>query len=152
MSWKSVEDKKKKLEKAREKVLLQERAIKELETRKRAKNFSEIGRIAFKADIDQLDKDVLLGAFLEISDKLTLNNFLEGWKEKAKTFIDSSSQKDQIGYSVVFSTEIDIEVKQIMKNFGFTWNRIRKEFSGYSNLKTLESELNKYSATITEIV
>lgn len=148
----AVEIKKVKLEEAKQKIILQEKLIKEIERKKRARNFSEVGRIAFKADIDEIDKDAMFGAFLEISEKLKSGNSLENWKEKAKLFLESNDQKKQVGYSVIFSKDLSVEVKQIMKNLGFKWNRIRKEFYGYSDLKTLQFELKNSDAKITEIL
>ena len=147
----AVEIKKVKLEEAKQKIILQERLIKEIEKKKRAKNFSEVGRIAFKADIDEIDKNVMFGAFLEISEKIKNGNSLEDWKEKAKSFIEANEQKQQVGFSVIFSKEPNVEERQIMKNLGFKWNRIRKEFYGYSDLKTLQFELKNSDAKITEI-
>lgn len=146
----TIEIKKMKIEEAKQKIILKEKLLKESEKKKRIKKFSEVGRIAFKADIDQIDKNMLLGAFLEISERVKKGEGLENWKKKAQEFFEVNDEK-QSAFSITFTDSPNNDIKQIFKGLGFKWNRIRKEFYGYCDLKTLEEKLINTSASINRL-
>lgn len=67
--------------------MLKEKLIKEKERQVRARRLVEIGKLAGKAEIDRLDEEVILRAFLEIAENLKeKKNNLEKWKKKQKSF------------------------------------------------------------------
>ncbi len=148
---KNLDKQREKLENEKQKILIKEKLFREKEKKKRVKQFYEIGGIAFKANIDRMDKETMLGAFLEISERLQKNSDQESWKIKANQFLQTEPLKDKIAFSVVFSSEPQREIKETLKENGFKWNRIRKEYLGYGSRNDLEKILSGLEAKICEI-
>lgn len=142
------EEKKKKIDESIEKNLLKKKLLLAKEKKKRAVKFSDIGRIAFKANIDLLDEHVLLGAFLEIANNSNETNF-EKWKSLAQQFLNSKNS-NQI-FCIKFLEEAGIEIKQKLKENKFSWNRIRKEYYGKGDKIEIEKMLQGCKFTLEEI-
>lgn len=117
--------------------LLKERG-KERQKKQRVKQSIEIGKLACKANIDAIDKDVLLGAFLEISERAQKSDHVEKWKADAVSFIQSSSSTQEAPLSLSFQTQISKDIQNHLKNLGFRWNKFRKEYYGYGKKSELE--------------
>jgi len=130
-----IEDKKRKLQ-------IQEKLLKEKEKQKRARRFSLIGKIASKADIDHLDDETLLGAFLEISSHLPSKEKQDDWKNKGKSFVSNGKETDGTPLSISFSNDPKPETKKILKDLGFRWNSFRKEFYGYGRKDQIRQALS----------
>ncbi len=135
---KNIDAVKLKIEQEKEKIRLKEKLFKEKEKQKRSKRFSEIGRIASKVDIDLLDDDVLLGAFIEISEKIKDNQISNQWKEKASTFLKTQDETIGTPLSISFSIDPNKDVKNKLKDLGFRWNSFRKEFFGHGDKISIE--------------
>jgi hypothetical protein len=133
-----LEERKKRIDDQIEKNLLRKKMLVAQEKRKRASKFSDIGKIAYNANIDQLQDDELLGAFLEIAKNISNAKLVE-WKEQANEFKNHRSKlMDQV-FCISFLEEPTIEVKKQLKENKFTWNRFRKEYYGKGN----QSEINE---------
>src|SRR5437016_4547185 len=67
------------------------------EKRKRfqAKRFEEIGRLAIEANIDEMEHDLILGAFLSISEKKNDESSRLKWKNTAEKFLSTSTKEQQ---------------------------------------------------------
>lgn len=136
-----IEEKIKKIEAEKEKIRLKEKLIKEHEKRQRSKNFVEIGRIAGKAGIDSLDKEILLGAFIEIAQNYQDEKYKTAWKEKAINFLKGQNVSKETPLSICFSSAPSKEIKDKLKSLGFRWNSFRKEFLGYADESALQEIL-----------
>lgn len=137
----SLELEKEKLEKKKKQLLLKEKLIKEKERQVRARRLIEIGKLAGKAEIDRLDEEVILGAFLEIAENLKEKNNLEKWKKKAKAFLENTEESTQEPLIISFSSNPIPEIKSLLRELNFKWNNFRKEFYGYGDRKSLERAL-----------
>ena len=74
--------------------LTKERArLKANEKRLRLDRFKEVGKLAEMAGILEVEKEVLLGGFLRLSEILKQDDNMERFKEKGKTFFNS--KKDE---------------------------------------------------------
>ncbi|CUI18067.1 Putative conjugative transfer protein TraD (plasmid) [Candidatus Protochlamydia naegleriophila] len=142
------EEKKKRIDERIEKNLLKKKLLLAKEKKRRAIKFSDIGRIAFKANIDFLDEDILLGAFLEIAMNSNESNFSK-WKTLASEF-SSSKSSNQI-YSINFLEEPESSIKQKLKENKFSWNRFRKEYYGKGDKIGIEKMLQGCKFTLEEI-
>jgi len=100
-----LEEEKKKLEIKKKKLKIAEQIIKERERRSEIHRYSEIGRLAQKVKIDRMDRSILLGAFLEISEKSLDANVLEIWKKKAMEFQQKEEESDQEPLVISFQSE-----------------------------------------------
>ena len=134
------EEEKKKVEKKKEKLILQERLLKARQKKMQAKRFAKIGELAKKANIAELEDEVLLGAFLEILKKRDSEENLMGWREAALKF--SRAKKNSRNALIVsFRTAPGKEVADSLKNLKFTFNKFRNEYYGYASKKELEEAL-----------
>jgi hypothetical protein len=142
---------KKKQDLAKMEKLIKEKE-KQKDEKKKIKLSIEIGNLARKANIDKLDKQILLGAFIEISKKIQNNESVEIWKKNAEIFHKITNADEKVSLVISFKTEINDDVKKQLKNLRFNWNKFRKEYYGYANKLELESMLNGLEYTIEEIV
>ncbi|WP_068468679.1 conjugal transfer protein TraD [Candidatus Protochlamydia phocaeensis] len=145
-----LEEKKKKVDEQIEKNLLKKKLLLAQEKKKRAAKFKDIGMLAYKANIDQLDEQALLGAFLEIS-KHTNDGKLKQWKDLAEEFSKTQSKHFDQVYSICFLEDPGIEIKQKLKENKFSWNRFRKEYYGKGQKSEIEALLKNSKYKIEEI-
>lgn len=143
-----IEAEKQKLDEKKKKIVLQERILKEKEKKQRALRFEEIGRIAVKANIDILDEHTILGAFLEISDKIKENNSIDTWKVRAEKFLQVIAKADDSPISISFESDPSAETKSKLKDAGFKWNRFRKEYYGFGNRSEVQKLFQEAGCTI----
>ena len=148
---KTLEKQRVKLEEEKRRLILKEKLIKEAEKKKRIRGFSLIGKLAYKANIDLLDQETLLGAFLELSERVKDASDIEKWRSRAAQFLNVEASKNSKALSVIFLTEPTEEHKNFMRQLGFKWNRIRKEYLGHSSKDILEKMLVGISIKISEV-
>jgi hypothetical protein len=127
---KKIIDKRQQIDIEKEKIRKKEKELKEREKKIRAKKFIDIGRLAFSIAIDTLEQDAMLGAFLEISEKINDKN-ISAWKKKAKEYNENRKTLDSTPLSVCFKSPPNKEIKDQFKDLGFRWNSFRKEFFGH---------------------
>lgn len=136
-----IDQEKLKIEIQKKKLLVKEKIIKEREKQKLTKRFTEVGRIANQANIHDLDKEILLGAFVEISTRYQDKDALSKWKVLAKEHQKKFDNRESTPLTISFKNQPSQEIKAKLKNFKFKWNRFRNEFQGYGNKSALEEEL-----------
>ena len=146
-----LEEKKKKLEEQIEKNLLRKKLLLAKEKKKRASKFNEIGRLAYRANIDQMDENALLGAFLEIAQSIN-NDKLKLWQSNAEKFSKAQSNQEEQVFSISFLEEPNPEIKKKLKESKFSWNRFRKEFYGKGNRNDIINLLKDSKFKIEEII
>jgi hypothetical protein len=146
----SLEKKKLKLDEEKQKLLLREKILKEQEKKKRAKQFIEVGRLAYKANIDQLDPHILLGAFLEIAQNKNERQ-IEKWKQNSESFINEQGETNSVPLTIKFKTEPDQSIINQLSELKFKWNRFLKIYYGKGNRKNIESLLNNCNYQMEEV-
>lgn len=137
-----IEEKKKKLAEKKQSIQIKEKLLNEKEKQRRAKQFAEIGKIAYQANIDKIEKETLLGAFLEISKKNHDKETIAHWKKSACEFLKKQESDETTPMTIIFTTDPSKEVKEKLKEIKFKWNSFRREFYGYGNKKSVESLLS----------
>jgi hypothetical protein len=130
-----LSEKKQQILQAQKLLIRQER---EKEKRIRIKKSIEIGKLACKANIDLIDSQALLGAFLELAHRASEAKNIEKWQQAAKDFLHKS-QFEQQTLCVSFQSEPSSEVKKRIQDLGFRWNKFRKEFYGYGKKIDIEN-------------
>lgn len=138
---KDLEAQREKIERERERVKIKEKILKEKEKRRQVRRFTEVGRIAAKAKIESIEDRVLLGAFLDISERLEQNSCLDSWKRKAENFLNESPKNQCEPLCITFKEEPSLETKKRLRKLNFKWNKFRKEFYGYGERENLVLEL-----------
>jgi Conjugal transfer protein TraD len=146
-----LENKKKKLDSEIEKNLLRKKILLTQEKKKRAAKFSQVGKLAYQANIDQLNETVLLGAFLEIAKSKENEKQVSEWKIQAEEFLNQQSKKSGHYFSISFLEEPSSEIKKSLKANKFYWNRFRKEFYGKAEKSCIENLLQGCKYKIEEI-
>lgn len=146
-----LEEKKKKINEQIEKNLLRKKMLLAKEKRKRASKFNNIGRLAYQANIDQIDEQALFGAFIDIAKSMNDEKILQ-WKKIANEFSnDQSKNYDQV-FCISFLDEPSKEIKQKLKELKFTWNRFRKEYYGNGKKSDIEHLLKDCKFKLEEII
>jgi hypothetical protein len=146
-----IEAKKKKIDDQIEKNLLRKKLLLAKEKRKRAAKFSDIGRLAYQANIDQIDEQALLGAFLEIAKNIDEDK-INQWKANANEYLKAQSKSSAQVFSISFLEEPSLEIKQKLKENKFSWNRFRKEYYGKGQRSDIENLLKSSKFKLEEII
>lgn len=145
-----IEEKKKKIDAQIEKNLVRKKMLIAKEKRKRASKFNNIGKLAYRANIDQLDEKALFGAFLEISTNISEEK-INQWKEIVKKDFEIQTKNlDQL-FGISFLEEPSQEIKKKLKENKFSWNRFRKEYYGRGQRQEIENLLKGCKVKIEEI-
>ena len=132
------EAQKKKVELQKKKIKLKEVLIREQEKQRKFKRFQEVVKMAFKANIDQLDEVALLGAFLEIACKMQDEKIVREWKKSGEIFQNEHAEKHHTPLAISFRSDPKKEIKEKLKERQFRWSSFRKEYCGHGNQKELE--------------
>ena len=136
-----LEEQKKKVEVQKQKLQIREKMLREKEKQRKFKRISTLVERAFKANLDQLDDDTLLGAFLEIRDKISNKEIVNEWKKRGIESQKEEPQSQGALLAITFSTEPAMEVRAALKKMKFRWNPFRKEFCGYGSQEECEYTL-----------
>lgn len=145
-----MDEAKKKLIEKKARILAQERVLDERKKRAQIKEFIAIGKLAEQAGISGFEKNVLLGAFLEIAKKIGDANFVEACKSAADQFNDSS-KNIRSHVAIKFKGAPDLEVAKSLRKLGFHWNRFRKEFYGQGTIESLKGLVGGVECSFEEI-
>lgn len=132
-----IEKKKAELKLKKSRLEAQEKLLKLKERKKRTRLLIEIGGLASKAGIDHLNTNTLLGAFLEIKERIEKNK--KEWTQKGAEAFEIDQAKNGMAVIVAFPSEPDRETKSLIRAAGLKWNRFRKEWQG----RAVQSELEK---------
>jgi hypothetical protein len=141
----SLSHQKERLERQKARLQSQEQKLKTLERKQRTRRLIELGGLIVKAELEALNNNTLLGAFLSLKRHMTRNEaILSEWTEQgAKAFeaLDQNqgSGADKIPVVITFNSEPPRELKSQLRDLNFKWNPFRKEWYGYGNLHKLKS-------------
>jgi len=142
---------KQKLDEEKKKIVAKELKIKQLEKKNLLHKWIEIGKLAHKANIHDIEIDSLFGAFLEIHDFKNENTNLEKWKNKSKYQEKKLALETVQPLTIKFTDSLSQSHNAIMKELNFKWNRFRKEFYGHGNKEEIKNKLKNFDCVIEEI-
>ncbi len=151
----TLKDKIQKIEEKKNSLEIKQRLLKEKEKKKneklKKKKYQELGKIADKTGILELDEDLLFGAFIEIKKLSEYPKKLDEWKTSFKNLNKSIDETVDSPISVKFHDSIGISEKTKMKELGMRYNKFRNEFYGYGEVERFKIELKKFQCTIEKI-
>lgn len=125
----------------REKLLRQkERAVK-------TRRHIEVGVIAAKFGIDELDNETLMGAFADIKEQSSNTEIRNAWKQKG---IELSVNRNS-PLLVSFAKNPPDEIKAALKEKRFHWNRFCNVWQGYGVREELESLIKDHAGKVDEV-
>lgn len=147
-----------KIKEEKQKIKLQESRIKAKKMRingkeKKAKDRIKynLGGLVIKAGIENLNNNELLGAFLEIKERIKEGSNVKKWRDKGATAFEKDKAQNGEDLIISFESEPPKEAKDIIKKHKIKWNRYRKEWQGCAKKDLLESELKEFGATIESV-
>ena len=143
-----LEEEKKKVQ---AKIKSKESILKSKEKKILFNHLVEIGKIAKKANIHEVESLVLLGAFLEISESISEPDKLENWRKKGVELQENFLESSRSPLTIKFKQEPVKETVKKLKEINFKWNRFRKEFYGYGNKKEVQETFKNENCIIEEI-
>lgn len=146
----AVSKKLKILEDKKNKIRDQAKALKERERLSFRKQQLEIGRLAMKAKISDLDNDSLFGAFLEISEKAKDEENQMKWKKICTTYQETNEKNGQ-ALTIYFKSPPSAEVKDRLKKLKFRWNSFRGEYYGFGDKKVISDQFKSPECKIESI-
>ena len=127
---------------------LKEKLIREKERKLKLKRLLELGDIVAKAEIDHLDVETLLGAFLEIKALSAKEERVEKWKAFGKESLDIDKVLNPQPLIVSFESELPMNIKIALRQKKFRWNQFRREWYGYGKKDDIEEFLKGQKANV----
>lgn len=146
-----LEEEKKKLALKKSRIEAKEKRLKEKERKVRTRRLIELGGLVSKAGIEELNNNALLGALLDIKERLKQESTVKKWKDKGAVAFEKDKAQNGEALIVSFDAEPPREVKDKLRNLGLRWNRFRREWQGYGEKDLLEKELKEFGATIESV-
>ena len=143
-----LEKKKEELKLKKSRLEAQERLLKLKERKKRTRLLIEIGGLAGKANIDHLNTNTLMGAFLEIKEKEKEEKVVKRWTQKGAEAFEREKNENGEPLVLTFEKEPERVLKGKIREAGLRWNRFRKEWQGYGVPSQLEEMLKGTGHTI----
>lgn len=143
-----IEIEKKKIADQKKQIQMKERLLQTKARKEKTKSLIRLGELFDKAQIHEMDHDILLGALLEIKDRNSSEQ-QSIWKERAETFSKSNSGA-RVALIISFPTEPDPEVLTQLRAMKFRWNKFRNEWYGYGLESELKTILEGTSGTIQQ--
>jgi len=137
-------DRLKKIAEKKEKLEQKERVLKQKNRKIQIRKFIEIGTLAAKFGLDNLDNEVLLGAFAEIEEKAKDSPIIEQWKKKALLL----KAKQQLRLIISFAQSPSEELKKALKCKNFRCNEWRKELYGFGLKEELEELVSAHTGKV----
>lgn len=138
----NVEKQKIKLEQKKNRLIAEETRLKDKERKMRTRHLIETGGLVVKVGLDHLPTNTLYGALLFLASSLESNQSIKDeWTQIGKTKFD---QEEKLKHKVIltFEQQPSSEIRQIIRNHGLQWNRIREEWYGYvNNIDALKDDL-----------
>lgn len=121
-----------------EKLERRAKLIKEKKRRIHTKRLIEVGSLAEKAGLFDLDSPALLGSFLEIKGQMKNPSSIERWRKSGEDYLGDQKEKGE-RLIVSFKKEPSQEELKILKDRRFRLNPFRNEWYGIDNKEMIEN-------------
>lgn len=147
MKLEKITDQQEKLAQKKVAIEHKEKLLKLKERKLKTRRFIEVGSLASKYGIDQLDDETLIGAFSEMKERSQQPALLAEWKQKGAEFTTQHPSP----LIVSFPKEISDELKDSLKDRKFKWNHFRKEWQGYGIKDEVENLVKDAQGNVTTV-
>ncbi len=149
---KHIEQQKFKLEQKKNRLLAEETRLKNNERKLPTRHLIEVGGLVVKAGLDHLPTNTLYGALLSLATTLeTDKSARDEWTRIGKAKFE---QEERLKHKVIltFEQQPSSEIRQIIRNHGLKWNRVRSEWYGeVSDIDALKGELDTTEYKVEQI-
>jgi hypothetical protein len=149
---KNIAQQKIKLEQKKNRLIAEETKLKLKERRMRTRHLIEVGGLIVKAGLDHLPTNTLYGALLSLSSSLERDaSIKDEWTKLGKMEFDRE-QKNKHPVILKFNKQPDSELRQIIRNHGLKWNRVRQEWYGeILNIDDLKNNLGSVKYELEQL-
>lgn len=151
---KQLERQKQKLQQQEARLQLKSQKLKTLERKQRTSRLIELGGLVVKAQLEDLNNNTLLGAFLSLKKQMSSDtNILNDWTDLgAKAFEegktrDGKGSTEKVALILTFEVAPPRELKSQLRDLNFKWNPFRKEWYGYGRPTELAPLIKTYGGT-----
>lgn len=137
----NVKEQKLKLEQKKNRLIAEETRLKLKERKMRTRHLIEVGGLVTKARLDYLPTNTLYGALLSIAASLENNSgIMSEWTKIGKSKLDEE-QTNKHAVILKFDQEPSGEIRKSIREHGLKWNKLRLEWYGYCDTKSLEEAM-----------
>lgn len=119
-----------KLKQQRARLATKEQALRHKIRKAENRRKYELGGLVVKAGLKETSNDILLGAFLEIANRIDDEKSVQGWEKTGSQSV-SKPMSDKLGVIVGFEEPQGEEITRILKANGLRWNRLSKQWEGF---------------------
>lgn len=140
-------DKLKKIAEKETQLELEKRVLREKARKQATKKFIQIGSIAARFELDQLDNLTLAGAFAEIQEMSKNESIKEEWRRKG----EASTKTSLCPLLISFGKEPSTDMIDILKNMRFKWNKFHKEWQGYGIKDEIEKLVHEFNGKVKAV-
>ena len=144
-------EEKKKLALKKSRLESKEKRLREKERKVRTRRLIELGGLVSKAGIEELNNNALLGALLDIKEKIKEESVIKKWKDQGAAAFEKDKAENGEALIVSFDAEPPREAKDKLRDLGLRWNRFRREWQGYAKKPLLEKELQGFEVTVESV-
>ena len=141
----NIAEQKVKLTQKKNRLIAEETRLKLLERKTRTRQLIELGGLVSKAGLAHLPTNTLYGALSSLTSSLETNPVIkEQWTNIGK---DKLEQEPINKHAVIlkFDTQPTTQLRQLIRNHGLKWNKLRSEWYGYvTNINALQLALSPY--------
>ena len=149
---KHIEQQKIKLEQKKNRLIAEETRLKLKERNMRTRHLITVGGLVVKAGLDNLPTNTLYGALLSLATTLeTDKSARDEWTRIGKAKFE---QEERLKHKVIltFEQQPSSDIRQIIRNHGLKWNRVRQEWYGeVSDIDTLKEDLGTTEYKVEQI-
>jgi hypothetical protein len=139
---------KEKLAQTKSRLEKRQKLINEMERKIQWRKSFELGDLVIKAGLDYLDRDVLLGALLEIRERTDNPEVLKEWNQKTELWLRSNTAKRLI---IKLPSEAPLDMKEALRTRKFKWNAFRQEWYGFGKKEELLDVLGTSDVEVIEV-
>jgi hypothetical protein len=133
------------------KIKEQKAKLQSAERRSRTQRLIVLGGLIAKAGLEELDKNELYGALLDIKALALNEDTLKKWAKKGgEAFFNETKNKTPV--IVKFISPPPTEIKLKLREHNLKWNHVLKLWSGYVDFESLKAALENTEADIKEAI
>lgn len=135
------------LAKKKSRLNQKEKILKDKERKHRTRKLIELGGLISKAELEHLNEATLLGALLEIKEKLS-NESINSWTLKGEKALQNDREINFQPLIISFETEPTLDIKNMLRENRFRWNAFRKEWYGHGKKDQMDQLLKNQRVTV----
>ena len=148
MDLATILEKKQKLAAKKAGLEKKEQRMKALERKARTRKLIELGGLVEKAGLEDVDPNILFGAIQEIKERFSDEKTMASWRERGGLALGSLSKNSLDRLIISFPETPTVEMKNVLREKRFKWNRWRKEWYGTGKKEEVDAIVSGCGACV----